>query len=252
MRAAEQNSTVQAARQRIRGPTLSEQRLEAARDAEAADALLTEARKRNKKQPPRMEGPPGEFAAVPAPMASIACAEVPSKQQRRGRVRSRGKAKAASDEPTGSTAAAACGRLESKAACRRSKVVRGLGAAGAANLGEAPNRTRGAHGTEGDDEFEQMMCGFVDDNFHGRAVQERYLDARDLEVGLFGDFVEQRGHGKHVEWVYDEENEGWKIQPVMTEGNMRVPRPSIVMDYVIQVHIEDNRTRMNTEYSLNI
>jgi hypothetical protein len=57
--AAEQNSTVQAARQRIRGPTLSEQRLEAARDAEAADALQKEARKRNKKQPPRMEGTPG-------------------------------------------------------------------------------------------------------------------------------------------------------------------------------------------------
>ena len=42
--AAEQNSTVQAARQRIRGPTLSEQRLEAARDAEAADALQKEAK----------------------------------------------------------------------------------------------------------------------------------------------------------------------------------------------------------------
>ena len=87
--------------------------------------------------------------------------------------------------------------------------------------------------------FEELLCAFVDDNFHGRAVQERYLDTRDCEVGLFGDFLEQRGHGKHVEWVYDTENEGWVIKPVTTSGNMHVPRPAMVMDYVIQVRVEE-------------
>ena len=54
--------------------------------------------------------------------------------------------------------------------------------------------------------YAEAMGDYVDDEFDGRAVQERYLDKRDCEVGLFGDFLEQRGHGKHVEWMYDEED----------------------------------------------
>ena len=140
--------------------------------------------------------------------------------------------KAAADEPAGSEAAAVNDRLEAKAETRRTRVVRGLGAAGAANLGSAPS----PEGLEGDDDaFDALMCEFVDENMDGRAAQERYLDRRDLELGLFGDFLEQRGHGEFVEWVYDDERDGWKIQAVEDARGVRIPRAAMVMDYLIQV-----------------
>ena len=159
--------------------------------------------------------------------------QVQVKQQRRGRARMHNMArKASSDEPAGSEAAAVNGRLEAKAETRRTRVVRSLGAAGAANLGSAPS----PEGLDGNDEaFEALMFTFVDENMHGRAVQEGYLDRRDRELGLFGDFLEQRGHGKFVEWVFDDEREGWKIQAVQDERGVHIPRPSMVMDYVIQM-----------------
>ena len=43
--AVQMNSTVQAARQRVRGPTISEKRLKAARDAEAAAVVQKPDRK---------------------------------------------------------------------------------------------------------------------------------------------------------------------------------------------------------------
>mgnify|MGYP006092253039 CR=1 FL=1 len=194
-------------------------------------------------------------AVTPAPMSCVyampavdwdaskpfACAvEMPvrmqgpvNKQQRRGRARLHSLAsKISSNEPAGSEAAAVQGRLEAKAETRRTRVVRSLGAAGASNLGKAPS----PEGLEGDDEaFEALMFDFVDENMHGRAVQERHLDRRDLELGLFGDFLEQRGHGKFVEWVFDDEKEGWKIQAVSDERGVHIPRASMVMDYVIQM-----------------
>ena len=65
-------------------------------------------------------------------------------------------------------------------------------------------------------------------------VEARTLDARELKVGMFGDFAEARGHGKYVKWVL--EPLGWKVQPVTVDGVIAVPRPVMIMDWVLRVH----------------
>ena len=121
--------------------------------------------------------PEGWFdAAVPYAdiVMIVPVASAPPLQQRRGRarVRAAGKKKKSTAEPSGSAAAALHGMLESKAETRRSKVVRSLGAAGAANLAAAPSRAELGEGAVGDDAFEQVMNEFVDENMHARAVQK--------------------------------------------------------------------------------
>ena len=232
--APQRNSTVDAARRRVRGPTLTEKRLREAADAEKAEEKRREQHRASKKRKP-LDAPVATATTGYVATSTTATSEdaaSQAKHQRRGRARVHAMAQKTSvDEPAGSEAAAVHGQLETKAETRRSKVVRGLGAAGAANLSNAPS----PEGLEGADAFDELMFDFVDDNMHGRAVQVRHLDRRDLELGLFGDFLEQRGHGKFVEWVYDDESEGWKIQAVEEERGVRIPRASMVMDYVIQV-----------------
>jgi len=133
---------------------------------------------------------PGVLPVSDAEQVVMVQATVPVAQQRRGRVRVRAAAqkKKSTAEPSGSAAAALHGMLESKAETRRSKVVRSLGAAGAANLAAAPSRAELGEGGEGGDAFEELMAEFVDENMHARAVQSRRLDRRDCELGLFGDY----------------------------------------------------------------
>ena len=76
------NSTVQAARQRVREPTISEKRLKAARDAEAADGMQKAARKR-KQHDQSTEGMGGRLVA----QAQAIVTPVASLGMRRGRER---------------------------------------------------------------------------------------------------------------------------------------------------------------------
>jgi len=133
---------------------------------------------------------PGVLPVSDAEQVVMVQATVPVAQQRRGRVRVRAAAqkKKSTAEPSGSAAAALHGMLESKAETRRSKVVRSLGAAGAANLAAAPSRAELGEGGVGGDAFEELMAEFVDENMHAHAVQSRRLDRRDCELGLFGDY----------------------------------------------------------------
>ena len=44
------------------------------------------------------------------------------------------------------------------------------------------------------------MLNFHEVNFaQDRGIEVRSMDRRELEVGLFGDFLERMGHGKFVE-----------------------------------------------------
>ena len=122
----ERNSTVEAARRRVRGPTLTEKRLREAADAEKAEEKRLEQRKalkRKKADASRVEGGGAQCGANAVTAAPLSCAtatpaaewdptkplawaspmpvqtQVRSKQQRRGRARMHDLAtKAAADE----------------------------------------------------------------------------------------------------------------------------------------------------------
>jgi hypothetical protein len=111
--------------------------------------------------------------------------------------------------------------------------MRAVAPAGAGNFSTAPDRPDFQNGAAGDDVFEREMIGWVEGNLNDAGVEARTLDARELKVGMFGDFAETRGHGKYVEWVL--EPLGWKVQPVVVDGVIAVPRPVMIMDWVLRV-----------------
>ena len=124
--AIQTNSTVQAARQRIRGPTVTEQRLKAVLCAEAAP-LQKKARKHNKQQ----QGTEGT-AGWPVAKAQPIAAPFLALGVRRGRERANAPMPSAGDAPMQSDLRRRRTTLKEKGAFRRSKVVRELAPAGAA------------------------------------------------------------------------------------------------------------------------
>ena len=57
---------------------------------------------------------------------------------------------------------------------------------------------------------------------------------------MFGDYAEMRGHGTYTKWVL--EPLGWKVQPVVNNGVIAVPRPVMIMDWVLQVRSQGSKT----------
>lgn len=76
--------------------------------------------------------------------------------------------------------------------------MRAVGPAGGANFSSAPDRPDFGADAEGDDKFGEQMLGWVNGNLNDAGIEARTLDARELKVGMFGDFAETRGHGKYV------------------------------------------------------
>ena len=234
----ERNSTVEAARRRVRGPTLTEQRMRAAADAEKAEEKRLEMRKASKRKAAASsvgegvgDNGGGSEGGVTRDGDSQIATEQPS--QRRGRARLNAPLATGVTAAAGGEFARRSRGLEAAGEYRRSKAMRAVGPAGGANFSSAPDRPDFGDGVEADDEFEQQMLGWVDGNLNDAGVEARTLDARELKVGMFGDFCETRGHGKYVEWVL--EPLGWKVQPVKVDGVIAVPRPVMIMDWVLRV-----------------
>jgi hypothetical protein len=117
---------------------------------------------------------------------------------------------------------------------RRSKAVHEVTPSGSADMASAPDHLREFAGTaDAADRFEKAMLDFVEEHLQDGGCEERTADAKDLKVGLFGDFLESRGHGQFVEWI--PEPTGWVLRAVTDNGIIRVPRPVMIMEYVLKV-----------------
>jgi len=118
--------------------------------------------------------------------------------------------------------------LSEKGWARRAVVVHSVGPSGAANFAEAPGRDGFALGDDGAQQHEEAFLEYVEGNFDDAGAEVRSLDYRDRKVGLFGDWLECVGHGKYLEWVKDDENNGlWKLQAVRTvRGAQRLVWPA--------------------------
>jgi hypothetical protein len=220
---------VEAARARIRGPTVTEQRLRAAADAEKADEQQLQKRKASKRKATAASA--GEDGVGGSMVGAATDGDSPS--QLRGRARLNAPLTTGATAAAGGEFARRSRGLEAAGEFRRSKAMRAVGPAGGANFSSAPDRPDFGADAEGDDEFEEQMLSWVDGNLNDAGIEARTLDARELKVGMFGDFAETRGHGKYVEWVL--EPLGWKVQPVKIDGVIAVPRPVMIMDWVLRV-----------------
>ena len=225
------NSTVAAAKKRERGPTMTEKRLRAVLDAEKAEQgrQAKQRRRGAKSKPDSCGGGGGGGSAQEAPMLSNGG----QTGERRGRARLNAPLTTGATAAAGAEFARRSRGLEAAGEFRRSKSMRAVAPAGGANFSSAPDRTAYAAGEIGDDDFEKDLEGWADSNLNDAGVEARTLDARELKVGMFGDFAETRGHGKFVEWVL--EPLGWKVQPVIVDGVIAVPRPVMIMDWVLRV-----------------
>ena len=109
--------------------------------------------------------------------------------------------------------------LGEKGWARRSVVVHGVSASGAANLEDVPGREDFPAGADGDAEWEASALQFEDENFEDAGAEVRSMDVRDRKVGLFGDFLERVGHGKFAEWRSNEEQGGlYELKVVKSYG----------------------------------
>ena len=70
-----------------------------------------------------------------------------------------------------------------------------MGPSGAADFEAVPGREEYGAGEDGAAEWEKTMLEFAEDNFNDAGIELRSMDQRDLQVGLFGDFLDRVGHG---------------------------------------------------------
>ena len=54
------------------------------------------------------------------------------------------------------------------------------------------------------------MIDFVEEHLQSGGCEERTADAKDLKVGMFGDFLDARGHGNFFKW--EAEPLGWVLK----------------------------------------
>ena len=155
-------------------------------------------------------------------------------EQRRGRARANARHKPP-ERPTNNHEYELYTRtLVEKGEFRRSKAVHEVTPSGSADMASAPDHLREFAGTaDAADRFEKAMLDFVEEHLQDGGCEERTADAKDLKVGLFGDFLESRGHGQFVEWI--PEPTGWVLRAVTDNGIIRVPRPVMIMEYVLKV-----------------
>ena len=222
------NSTVQAARQCVRGPTISEKRLKAARDAEAADGMQKAASKR-KQHDQSTEGMGGRLVAVAQPIVT----PVASLGVRRGRERANAPLPGAGDAPMQSELRRRRTALKDKGATRRSKLVSELAPAGAAVFQSAPNRADYPMTDLGAKAFEDAMLAFTRGNLDDAGAEMRTLDTRELAAGAFGHFCDKRGHGSYIKWV--PKPTGWAVEPVRVSDEIVVPTPVMIMDWILRM-----------------
>jgi len=72
------------------------------------------------------------------------------------------------------------------------------------------------------------MRAFEAGHIGEKGVENRTLDMYEREVGLFGAWMKRRGHDQAVKWVQEEG--GWRLQPVSSEGMLVVPSVSSIIE----------------------
>ena len=197
------------------------------------------------------------MALPPVPLAKVAASAEPLSQgddrlpiarattqldvveHRRGRKRANGRlAAGAGGADQRSEYATQQRTLVEKGEYRRSRKVHEVAPSGTRNLDEAPDFLRDFGGdNETADAFEQQMLNWVDENLNEGGAEERTLDQKDRNVGLFGDFLEARQHGSFFEWV--SEPTGYVLKSVMAGGEPLVAKPVMIMEYILKLAIGD-------------
>ena len=86
-------------------------------------------------------------------------------------------------------------------------------------------------------EYDKEMRAFEAGSIGEKGVETRTLDMYEREVGLFGAWMQRRGHVKAVEW--QQEDGGWRLQPMVSEGAMVVPSVSSIIEYVLKMATGD-------------
>lgn len=200
------NSTVEAARRRARGPSVSERRATEQRLEAEATAAHGRKRQRAAAKPAAAsqirQRAATELAAASQRMGAMAvelawpmeagCEEVPRAEavpmelatpQRRGRVRANGRLAAAEGEGVSEFATQRRTLME-KGEYRRSRAVHAVAPAGTRDLNEAPDFVRDFGGaSDAADAFEEAMLTWADDNLNEGGAEERTLDQKDRNVG---------------------------------------------------------------------
>jgi hypothetical protein len=216
------NSTAAAARARVRGPTLSEQRaeqqrkeLEAIEAAQAARDKAAAAKAAPKRARPAPVLPGAGETHRNNGGAKLAAAGV------RGRVR----ANAAQLSANGQRGLAALvdreKSLMAKGEHRRTASMVAVAPAGTADMSAAPDRADYPRGAAGTAAYEADMKAFEAGNLDDAGSETRTLDMYEREVGLFAFWAYGRGHDQVAKWVKEET--GWRLVPIKADGVFVLP-----------------------------
>ena len=99
---------------------------------------------------------------------------------------------------------------------RRTASMVAVAPAGTGDMSAAPDRADYPRGAAGTAAYEADMKAFETGNLDDAGSETRTLDMYEREVGLFGAWLERRGHSKAVEWVQEEA--GWRLHAVAVAG----------------------------------
>lgn len=140
-----------------------------------------------------------------------------------------------------------CKQLEDKKAFRDSAAISGLQTAGSSKLkSKVPKRVEyGEAGDAGDAAHAAAMEEFSVKEFGSSHVQDRTLQKRKKNVGLFGDWLEQNNYGPFVKWELTADGEATNkcMLAVERDGKPRVPTQAAMMEYVLAMATGDVESR---------
>ena len=227
------NTTIEAAKGRARGTSVTERRA-----AEQAAMMADEAAKQAAKKTKSSKASTVRGAVVHTLLACAATsAGVPAAACALGRGRAARNAAFAIGGDVESVEKQKATLLK-KAEWRPTSRVTDVAPAGTSKLGELPDRDAFAAGAAGAAQFSEAMMDFVDENFSGAGIEARSADEHEKRAGFFGYWHERRGHGACVEWR--QEANGWRLHALADEtGKMVVPSLASVLEFVLLVSDSD-------------
>ena len=221
---------------RNRGPTVTQRRIVEAAEADKTRAATRAARAA--KAPSKAQ----QLLQGLLTMASATAGNV------YGRVKMHSTPKTVDGSGTGQDRASS---LQSKAWCRRSVHINGLGPSGNAALEELPGREAYAANDVAAAQHEADFIEYFDANIEDAAAEVRSMDYRDRKVGHFGNWLSRVGHGDFIHWVRDEATQLFRLEPIYEDVPQnhcdeestlsaemppmpRVPSPVAIMEWAVK------------------
>jgi hypothetical protein len=117
---------------------------------------------------------------------------------------------------------------------RRSAVKTGVLPSGVGDLDHMPRRQDYARDEQGALCHEKAFESYIDTTFTSAGIEARTLDQRDRKIGRFGDWMEETGHGKFVEWVQAAGTSLYTLEVVRdAAGNPRVPSVIAIKEFLV-------------------